>query len=267
MNITITDKGFVQTEALTPIGYAGERNSRKLLITHPHFKDCYYQLLVKRYDELYTLGVVDGVCDIPPSLLRSAVSLNCQFVAMSTPCSIQNSETDTFVMKSDAFSLQVAEGLNIGNLSPIPTYEELQNMYCNINNAKAEVDKAKKDNENILKAIQDALRAAQNTPYEDVEKTWEEAYKAKLDEIASEHFEEFADDLMTELIKRLNESGIASEVGEVGKMSKQELEALITKIHNDLVAEAKSGTATWSKVFDRVGAYTLTQDGKIVGGR
>lgn len=267
MDITITDKGFVQTEALTPVGYAGERNSRKLFIIHPHFKDCYYQLLVKRFDELYTLGVTDGVCEIPASLLRSAVTLNCQFVALSTPCSVQNDETDTFVMKSDAFTLQVAEGLNVGNLSPIPTYEELQKMYCNIHNAQAAVDKAKKDNEEILKAIQDALKAAQDKPYDDVEQAWKDAYKEKLDEIANEHFEEFADELMTELIKRLHEMSDIGEIGEVGKMSKEELEATIKKIHNQLIEEAKSGTATWSRVYNRIGAYTMSQDGKIIGGR
>lgn len=205
MDITVVDTGFVQTEALKPIGYAGERNSRKLNIIHPHFKDCYYQLLVKRFDELYTLGIVDGVCDIPPSLLRSAVTLNCQFVALSTPCSIQDAEVDTFVFKSDAFTLTVAEGLNIGNLSPIPTYEDLQKMYCNINNAKAEVEKAKADNAAILKSIQAALDNVKNTPYEDIEEAWRDAYKKQLDDIANEHFEQFSEDIMTELLKRLEE--------------------------------------------------------------
>lgn len=266
MEITVIDSGFVQTEALKPVGYAGERNSRSLNIIHPHFKDCYYQLLVKRFDELYTLGIVDGICDIPPSLLRSEVTLNCQFVALSTPCSVIDAETDTFVFKSDAFTLKVAKGLDIGNLSPIPTYEELQTMYCNIANAKAEVDKAKADNEAILKAIQAALDNVKNTPYEDIEQAWKDAYKKQLDDIANEHFEEFANDLMNELVKRLTDEGLIGEIGEVGKMSKAELEETIKRIHNQLIEEAKSGTATWTKVLNRVGHYTMTKDGKIIGG-
>ena len=61
--------------------------------------------------------------------------------------------------------------------------------------------------------------------------------------------------------------GDIGEIGEVGKMTKEELEATIKKIHNQLIEEAKSGTANWSRVYNRIGAYTMSQDGKIIGGR
>lgn len=68
MNVTVIDSGFVSGDfLLKPLGYSGEMNSRKVYITHPHFKDCYYQLLIERYDGLFRVGIQDGECLIPPS--------------------------------------------------------------------------------------------------------------------------------------------------------------------------------------------------------
>lgn len=268
MKITVVDSGFVTYDSLNPVGYAGEMNSRKLEISHPHFKDCYYQILVKRFDGLYTLGVTDGIAEIPPSLLRSPADLECQFVAMSTPDSVNNSETDTFVFKSNAFTLEVAQGLNIGNMSPIPTYEELQKMYNNIDNAKAEVDKAKEDNEAILQAIQKALDSAHKVPVVDLEENFRKGYKAQLDAISSEHFQQFSEDITSEVIKRLEDDNLLSkcDCSDVGKMTTEQLTQYIKQIHSQLVNEAKSGTATWlrNQNFD---AYTMSPKGDIIGGR
>lgn len=268
MQITVTDSGFVAKDALTPVGYAGEMNSRSLEIRHPHFKDCYYQLLVKRYDGLYKLNVDNGISTIPPSLMKTATTLDCQFVAMSTPCSVNNAETDTFVFKSSPFTLTVAEGLNIGGISPVPTYEELQEMYCNINKAKAEVDAAKRDNEQIYQAIQAALQQVNNTPVVDLESQFRAEYKKQLDEIAEEHFQEFTSAILDEVIARITNGevipGSACDCGAVGNMTSDELIELVTDIHNQLMQEIKSGTASW---FPNNGAYTMSQKGDVVGGR
>ncbi len=268
MKITVVDSGFVTYESLTPVGYAGEMNSRRLEITHPYFKDCYYQLLVKRFDGLYTLGVVDGVAEIPPSLLRSPAKLECQFVAMSTPSSVVNSETDTFIFKSNAFNLEVAQGLNTGNISPVPTYEELQNMYRNIDAAKAEVEKAKQDNEAILQAIQRALDEAHKVPIVDLEEKFRQAYRDQLKQISDEYFDKFSEDIMNEIIKRLENEELIGvcECTEVGKMTKDQLAQYIKEIHNKLIAEAKSGNATWLR-SSNFGSYTMSPKGDIIGGR
>ena len=267
MKITVTDTGFVATEALAPIGYAGEVNSRSLEVRHPHFKDCYYQILVKRYDGLYKLGVTDGIATVPPSLLKTATTLNCQFVAIATPCSVANAEADNFAFMSAPFTLEVAPGLDIGGLSPIPTYEELQQMYCNINMAKAEVELAKKSNEQVYQAIQAALQQVYNTPVVDLEAQFREEYKKQLDEIAEEHFSEFITAITDEITARITNGEIipgSSELTDVATMTKDELTAYITDVHNQLVKEVKSGTASW---FPNSGAYTMSRKGDVVGGR
>ena len=266
MKITIIDSGFVTGDFLKPVGYAGEMNSRSLEVSHPHFKDCYYQILVKRYDGLYKLGVTDGVAVIPPSLLKTATKLECQFVALSTPCSVVNAETDTFVFKSDAFSLDVAPGLEVGGLSPIPTYEELQEMYCNINQAKAEVENAKKSNEQVYQAIQAALQNVYNTPVVDLEQQFRDEYKKQLDEIAAEHAAEFTTAIMNEIIAKITNGEVipGNNSGEVGQMTTEELTAFITKIHNQLTQEVKTGTAKW---FPNNAAYTMSIKGDVIGGR
>ena len=267
MQITVTDKGFVATEALTPVGYAGEINSRQLEVSHPHFKDCVYQILVKRYDGLYKLGVVDGIATIPPSLLKTATTLDCQFVAINTPCSVVNAEADSFAFMSSPFTLTVAPGLDIGGLSPIPTYEELQQMYCNINLAKAEVENAKKSNEQIYQSIQAALREVYNTPVVDLESEFRAEYKKQLDAIAEEHFVDFTSAITNEIIARITNGEVvpgSANVGEVAAMSMTELSEYITLIHNQLVEEVKSGKAEW---FPSNPAYTMSQNGNVIGGR
>lgn len=267
MQITVTDKGFVATEPLTPIGYAGEVNSRQLEVSHPHFKDCCYQILVKRYDGLYKLGVVDGIATIPPSLLKTATTLDCQFVAIATPCSVVNAEADNFAFMSSPFQLTVAPGLEVGGLSPIPTYEELQEMYCNINMAKAEVENAKKSNEQIYQSIQAALQQVYNTPVVDLEIKFRDEYKKQLDIIAEEHFVEFTSAITNEIIARITNGEVipgGSQMGEVATMSKDELAAYIEQIHNELVDEVKSGTASW---FPNSGVYTMSKKGDVIGGR
>ena len=263
-SITVLDTGFVQIDTLKPVGYAGEINSRCLEITHPHFKDCYYQLLVKKNDDLYTLGVNEGMANIPASLLRTATKLNCQFVALATPDSITNSEVDNFVFKSNAFGLVVAEGLNTCGLSPIPPYEQLQEMYKNIEDAKNEVEKAKKDNLAILAQIEIALDSVKQSSTAGLEHAFRDEYIKQLKQLNDEQFEEFVSDVFDEIIKRLEDSG---EIGEcpcsdVGKMSKEELKSYITKIHNDLINEAKQGKLSLSNKF---GAYTMNTRGEIIG--
>lgn len=206
MDITVLDSGFVTLDSIKPVGYAGEMNSRQLNITHPLFKDCYYQLLIMRGENLYTLGVENGTADIPASLLRTAGTLNCQFVAMSSPNSITNSETDTFVFKSNSFKLSVAKGLNTGNNTAIPPYEQLQDIYKNINEAKAEVDKAKQDNEKILQAIRISLDKAKQAPVVDLEEEFRKQYEKQLEEISNNYFDEFVNSIADEVMRKIEET-------------------------------------------------------------
>lgn len=260
MDITIIDSGFVTGDFLKPIGYAGEANSRKLTIIHPHFTGCYYQILVKRYDGLYRLGIDDnGEAVLPPSLLKTATTLECQFVAIAEPNTVQNAETDTFVFKSNAFNVTVAQGLDTGNLSPVPTYEELQEMYKQINAAKAEVDNAKASNERILAAIEEALTASRTQPVQELSEEVLAAFKAELQEVASEYLSEgFYNDIVTEVLERLGQSHAC---GELCNMSQEQLIALIRSIIQQI---PQPSVGSWlSNQF----AYTMNQQGNVVGGR
>ena len=110
MDIRILDSGFVTGDFLKPVAYAGEINSRKLNIIHPMFKDCVYQVLVKRYDGLYRLGVDDGMAEIPPSLTKTATTLECQFVAVAMPDTVNNVEVDDFLpVEANAEALMICE--------------------------------------------------------------------------------------------------------------------------------------------------------------
>lgn len=275
MKITVLDSGFVTGDFLKPVAYAGEMNSRKLDIVHPHFKDCYYQILIKRYDGLYTLGIDDGVATLPPSLTRSATTLECQFVAMSTPDSVQNSETDTFVFESNSFKLTVAQGMDKGGLSPVPTYEELQHMYANIRNAKSEVEKAKADNERILIAIQEALAAAHKVPTIDIEVEVRNRFREQLDQIASEYYEEFTQDIVAEVLRRVTEQQAIcckachpstdepSSPDSPTNISVDELQELVENILNDMLKELQTNTATW---YSKRPTHSLSQSNSSIGG-
>lgn len=271
MDITVLDSGFVTGDFMKPIGYSGEMNSRQLHVIHPHFTDCYYQLLVKKGDGLYKLGIdEDGNANIPPSLLRTATKLECQFIAMSTPCSVTNAETDTFVFKSSPFHVTVAQGLDTAGISPVPTYEELQDMYCNINAARAEVEKAKKDNNAILEAIKEALASARRAPTIDIQAQVKATFKEQLENLSSVYFDDLVERITNEALDRITSSiEIPStpecDCGEVGKLSTAELNNLIKTTLNDMLSEIKTGNAPWyTKPGDN---YTMNSDGNVVGGR
>lgn len=203
MKITIVDSGFVAYDTVKPIGYAGEMNSRQLEVIHPHFKDCYYQLIVVKDNSPYTLSVSDGFVTIPPSLLRTAGTMQCQFIAMSEPTSVINAETDTFVFKSQSFSLRVDEGLNLGGITPVPTYETLQQMYKDVEAAKAEVDKAKLDNEAILRAIQEALNTQQQLNQAGLDEKYRAIYESQIKDITNQYFDQFVDSVIDEVVARI----------------------------------------------------------------
>lgn len=260
MDITVLDSGFVTGDFLKPLGYAGEMNSRKINIIHPNFKDCYYQLIVKRFDEVYKIGIDEGETMVPPSLLRSATDLNCQFVALSKPDSITNSETDTFLFESKPFTLKVAEGLNLNGVSPIPTYEELQNMYKNMNDAKLEVENAKASNQRILDAIQSALNEARTKPVEELTEETLQNYRQQLVDITSDYV---ANGLLDDIIEEVSNRIDKCDCSEVGKMSIEELKQLIKSILSDMQNEANQGSATWLYTAH----HFMSSNGNIVGGR
>lgn len=168
-NITIKQNGFVTGDFLEPIAYAGEMNSRKLNIVHPLYDDCFYQLIVVKEKRPYTLGIVDGETMLPPSLTDIAGKLDCQFIAVrkndsidisTNACDCYPSSTNDcahMIFKSDKFTLQVAEGLSLNGLTPIPPYEQLVDMYNNIGKAKLAVEKIKAENQALLDEINNKL--------------------------------------------------------------------------------------------------------------
>lgn len=176
--IIIKQSGFVTGDALlNPIAYAGEMNSRILNVTHPTFENCYYQLIIKKNDYPFLVGIVDGELMLPPSLINIATKLQCQFIAVRKNDDIDmfinkcdcfsNSSNDCsqMVFKSDMFILQVAEGLSLNGLTPIPPYEQLVDVYNNISKAKLAVEKAKVENMQLLETINQKLDDLQRNGY------------------------------------------------------------------------------------------------------
>lgn len=260
MNVTVIDSGFVSGDfLLKPLGYAGEMNSRKIYITHPHFKDCYYQLLIQRYDGLYRVGIQDGECLIPPSLMRTATDLKCHFVAISTPESVTNAETDTFLFESAPFTVKVAEGLAANHACAIPTYEELQRMYNNIADAQAAVDKAKEDNEMILAQIEAALKKAHEEPIAEISAEVLEQYRQQFADMCEDYLADgFFDDVAAEVVARVGECSC----GDVGKMSTEELKAMIESIVAEMKTEVSNGTASWLTTTH----HFMSKNSNIIGG-
>lgn len=173
MDIVIKQNGFVTGDFLEPVAYAGEVNSRILTITHPTFENAFYQLLVVKENRPYTLGINNGQIILPPSLIDIATTLNCQFLAVRKNENIDtiNNSCDCYPMsmndcshmifKSDKFTLKVAEGLNLNGLTPIPPYEQLVEIYNNINKAKLIVEQAKTDNLRLLDTIEEKIKELQ----------------------------------------------------------------------------------------------------------
>lgn len=260
MNVTIIDSGFVSGDfSLKPLGYAGEMNSRKLYITHPHFSDCYYQLLIQRYDGLYKVGIQDGECLIPPSLMRTATDLKCTFVAISEPDSITNAETDTFLFESAPFTIKIADGIVASPIQAVPTYEELQRMYNQINDAKAEVEKAKADNEAILRSIEAAIEDSHNAPIAEISAEVLEEYRKQFADMCEDYLADgFFDEVANEVVARIGECSC----GEVSKLSIDELKAMIETIVSEMKQEVSDGTASWLTTTH----HFMSQEGKIIGG-
>lgn len=175
MKITILQTGYVTGDFLNPVAYAGEMNSRVIEITHPLFENSAYQLLIVKENRPYRLGIQDGKVMLPPSLMDSACKLDCQFLAFRKNDSIDinanscdcyptsTNDCSTMLFKSDKFTMIVEEGLNINGLTAIPPYEEIVDMYNNLNKAKLAVEKAKFENENILNTINEKLNEIQQT--------------------------------------------------------------------------------------------------------
>ena len=259
MEITVLDSGFVTGDFLKPLGYAGERNSRKLFITHPHFRDCYYQLIVKRFDELYKIGIDDGEAMVPPSLLRTPVSLQCQFVAISKPDSITDTETDTFLFESRPFSMNVDKGLDLNSCSPIPTYEELQMMYKNLENAKLAVEHAKADNAAILESIEQAIKEAHEDPVTELSEEVLQGYREQLENVSKDYLSNgLIDDIANEVVERIGEC----QCGDVAKMTTDELKAMIRTIMSEMKEEISKGEANWLSITH----HSMSENGNIIGG-
>lgn len=176
--VIIKQNGFVTGDALlNPIAYAGEMNSRVITITHPVFDNCYYQLIIKKNDYPYSLGIIDGEIMLPPSLTNVAGILECQFVAIrkNDEMNINNSKCDCLmnssddcahmIYKSDVFKLRIAEGLSLNGLTPIPPYEQLIDIYNNISKAKLAVEKAKVENMQLLETINQKIDDLQQSGY------------------------------------------------------------------------------------------------------
>lgn len=262
MDIRILDSGFVTGDFLKPVAYAGEINSRKLNIIHPMFKDCVYQVLVKRYDGLYRLGVDDGMAEIPPSLTKTATTLECQFVAVAMPDTVNNVEVDDFVFMSSPFSLTVAEGLNTGGISPVPPYEEIKRMYNEIETARLEVEKAKKDNERILQAIVQALDNAHKVPLKALENSVKEGFRKQLEDLAGQYKEDFIDSLLEETVRRVLDELPEPDPDGCNCPSESELTALIESTVKKLLDESKSSNVAWYKA----GNARYNQTSQIIGG-
>lgn len=183
--IIIKQSGFVTGDALlNPIAYAGEMNSRILKITHPTFENCYYQLIIKKHNYPYVVGIENGETMLPPSLINVAASLECQFLAIrkndnidinSNLCDCQpmsSNDCAHMIFKSDTFILNVAQGLSLNGLTPIPPYEQLVDIYNNISKAKLSIEKTKLENMQLLETINQKLDelerlSVENKPNED----------------------------------------------------------------------------------------------------
>lgn len=277
MKVTIVDSGFVSYDTIKPVGYAGEMNSRQLDIIHPHFTNCYYQIIAVKDGNPYTLGVEDGVVIIPPSLLRTAGTIECQFIAMSTPDSVTNRETDTFVFKSNKFTLRVDEGLNLGGVTPVPTYESLLQMQSEVEAAQQEVDNAIASNEKILSAIQEALDIQKQLNQAGLDEQYIAIYKSQLDKLTSDQFDDFVERVISETLTRIldrypprpcpiSESCSTPcppqpqpqpqpEIDE--NKIKQIVSEVIKKQLNDLSGK------NW---YSTRGHHSMSQSGKIIGG-
>ena len=273
MKITILDSGFVSYDTIKPVGYAGEVNSRKIEVIHPNFPECYYQILVKCNSSLYKIGVQDSEAMIPPSLLRVAGKLECQFVAFNIPESSVNAETDTFVFKSNAFTLTVAEGMNLGGLSPMPTYEELQQMQRDIDAAKAEVDKAKQDNERILASIKESLDARQQVNQAGLDQMFIAKYKKQLDDITNEYFDDFVDNVVDDVVARIAEEYPPTPCPYLENGGCNKGEESNTPCPEPVIDEAKLKQLiaqvireSASKTISSKPSHSMSQKGDIIGG-
>lgn len=176
MNIVVKSNGFVTGDFLSPVAYAGEKNSKSINIVHPTFKDAVYQLIVKKENRPYALGIRDNIVILPPSLTDIACTLECNFTATrkgqnsdvldNCNCGTSSSnDCSDLVFLSDKFTLTVAEGLSLNGLSPIPPYEEVLDMYNNLANAKIVLEQSKLDSENMANVIDDKIKQLQSTQY------------------------------------------------------------------------------------------------------
>ena len=175
MDITILQNGFVTGDFLEPVAYAGEMNSRIINITHPLFDNSFYQLIIIKENRPYRIGINNGTFILPPSLTDVACTLQCQFVAARkndntslTNCDctpISSNDCSDLVFKSDSFNMIVKEGLKLNGLTPIPPYEQLVDMYNNLEKAKMLVEKSKLENQHIAEKINDKIEDLQSSQY------------------------------------------------------------------------------------------------------
>lgn len=176
MNIVVKSNGFVTGDFLSPVAYAGEKNSRSINIAHPTFEDAIYQLIVIKEKRPYTLGIRDGVVLLPPSMTDIECTLECRFAAMrkgSNEDVLENCNCGTtsyndcsdLVFLSDKFNLTVGEGLSLNGLTPVPPYEEVLEMYNNISKAKMVLEQSKLDSQNMANVIDDKIKQLQSTQY------------------------------------------------------------------------------------------------------
>ena len=175
MDITILQNGFVTGDFLEPVAYAGEMNSRIINITHPLFDNSFYQLIIIKENRPYRIGINNGTFILPPSLTDVACTLQCQFVAARkndstqlTNCDcapISSNDCSNLVFKSDSFNMIVKEGLKLNGLTPIPPYEQLVDMYNNLEKAKMLVEKSKLENQHIAEKINDKIEDLQSSQY------------------------------------------------------------------------------------------------------
>jgi len=175
MDITILQNGFVTGDFLEPVAYAGEMNSRIINITHPLFDNSFYQLIIIKENRPYRIGINNGTFILPPSLTDVACTLQCQFVAARkndnaqlTNCGctpISSNDCSNLVFKSDSFNMIVKEGLKLNGLTPIPPYEQLVDMYNNLEKAKMLVEKSKLENQHIAEKINDKIEDLQSSQY------------------------------------------------------------------------------------------------------
>lgn len=124
IKVTINEHGEVYTSS-DIIGYQGENNARVLVIDHPKFDNCTYELWIDTGNSSpYCANLINGKYTVCASILNNE-SVTFQWLAL---------KGTALVAKSAKWNMKVLESLS-GEPAPVPTYSQCQTLLQDLNEA------------------------------------------------------------------------------------------------------------------------------------